>query len=80
MLLQMVACGRGVAALPRWLVKEFSEKYPVHAVRLGPKGVQKQIFLGVRKNDLETDYLRAFMEMARGFNEHSENRRPAAKQ
>jgi LysR family transcriptional regulator for metE and metH len=80
MLLQMVACGRGVAALPRWLVEEFSEKYPVHAVRLGPKGVQKQIFLGVRKNDLETDYLRAFMEMARGFKEHSENRLPAAKQ
>lgn len=32
MMLQMVACGRGVAALPRWLVEEFSEKYPVRAV------------------------------------------------
>jgi LysR family transcriptional regulator for metE and metH len=79
MLLQMVACGRGVAALHRWLVKEFSEKCPVHAVRLGPRASRSKSFWGA-ENDLETDYLRAFMEMARGFKEHSENRRPAAKQ
>jgi LysR family transcriptional regulator for metE and metH len=70
MMLQMVACGRGVAALPRWLVEEFSEKYPVRAVQLGPKGVQKQIFLGVRRTDLEVDYLNAFMELARNYREH----------
>ncbi len=70
MMLQMVACGRGVAALPRWLVEEFSEKYPVRAVRLGPGGVQKQIFLGVRRTDLEVDYLNAFMELARNYSEH----------
>lgn len=71
MMLQMVACGRGVAALPRWLVEEFSEKYPVHAVRLGPKGVQKQIFLGVRAGDIEVDYLDAFMTMAREYRDRS---------
>ena len=70
MMLQMVACGRGVAALPRWLVEEFAEKYPVRAVRLGPNGVQKQIFLGVRRTDLEVDYLNAFMELARNYREH----------
>ena len=73
MMLQMVACGRGVGALPRWLVEEFSEKYPVRPVRLGPNGVQKQIFLGVRRTDLEVDYLSAFLELARGFRERSEN-------
>ena len=70
MMFQMVACGRGVAALPRWLVEEFSEKYPVRAVQLGPNGVQKQIFLGVRRTDLEVDYLNAFMESARNYREH----------
>ena len=70
MMFQMVACGRGVAALPRWLVEEFSEKYPVCAVQLGPNGVQKQIFLGVRRTDLEVDYLNAFMELARNYREH----------
>ena len=69
-MLQMVACGRGVAALPRWLVEEFSEKYPVRAVRLGPGGIQKQIFLGVRRTDLEVDYLKAFMDLARNYSEH----------
>ncbi|MDJ1185498.1 LysR family transcriptional regulator [Roseofilum casamattae] len=68
-MLQMVACGRGVAALPRWLVEEFSEKYPVRAVRLGSRGVQKQIFLGVRRTDLEVDYLKAFMDLARDYSE-----------
>lgn len=69
-MLQMVACGRGVAALPRWLVEEFSEKYTVHAVRLGPEGVQKQIFLGVRQADLEVDYINAFIDLARNYHEH----------
>jgi len=69
-MLQMVACGRGVAALPGWLVEEFSEKYPVRGVRLGSRGVQKQIFLGVRRTDLEVDYLNAFMELARNYSEH----------
>lgn len=66
MMFQMVACGRGVAALPRWLVKEYAAKYPVHPVRLGRKGVQKQIFLGIRQADLKTDYIRAFLKLARG--------------
>ena len=34
-MLQMVASGRGVAALPRWLVEEYAGKMPVVPVRLG---------------------------------------------
>lgn len=77
MMLQMVACGRGVGALPRWLVEEFSEKYAVRPVRLGPNGVQKQIFVGVRRTDLEVDYINAFLELARGFRERSEEQAPS---
>ena len=72
MMFQMVACGRGVAALPRWLVEEFSETYPVRGVRLGKKGVQKQIFLGVRQQDLEMDYLNAFLTLACAFRDRSD--------
>lgn len=64
-MLQMVASGRGVAALPRWLVEDYAERMPVVAVRLGPRGVAKQIHLGAREADLGTDYLRAFIELAR---------------
>jgi len=64
-MLQMVANGRGVAALPRWLVEEFADKMDVVPVRLGPTGIAKQIFLGTRETDTSIDYLRAFVELAR---------------
>jgi len=64
-MLQMVASGRGVAALPRWLVEEYVEKVAVAPVRLGRDGIQKQIFLGVRQADAAVDYLEAFIALAR---------------
>lgn len=64
-LLQMVASGRGVAALPRWLVNEHAERFRVAPVQLGAEGVDKQIFLGYRAEDVATDYLRAFVSLAR---------------
>jgi LysR family transcriptional regulator for metE and metH len=64
-MLQMVAAGRGVAALPAWLVAENSRKAAIAPVRLGARGIAKQIFLGVRETDASIDYLRAFIECAR---------------
>lgn len=64
-MLQMVASGRGVAALPRWLVEENSKRFSVFPVRLGPDGVAKKIHLGIRKSDSDIDYMAAFLEMAR---------------
>ena len=64
-LLQMVASNRGVTALPRWLAQAHSRKMKLAAVRLGPKGIAKQIHLGVREADLQIDYVQAFMAMAR---------------
>ena len=68
-MLQMVASGRGVAALPRWLVGEYAAKLDVVPVRLGPRGIDKQIHLGVRESDLNIDYLRAFIKQARGLSQ-----------
>lgn len=64
-MLQMVASGRGVAALPGWLVDEYARKMAIRPVRLGKHGIAKQIFLGVREADVEIDYLKAFVELAR---------------
>jgi len=64
-MLQMVASGRGVAALPRWLVDEYAGRMAVAPVRLGHEGVFKQIFLGTREVDAGTAYLEAFVEIAR---------------
>lgn len=64
-MLQMVASNRGVGALPRWLVEEYAGKIDVVPVRLGQKGIAKQIFLGARKSDLDIEYLKAFIELAK---------------
>ncbi|OOG24254.1 LysR family transcriptional regulator [Thioalkalivibrio denitrificans] len=64
-MLQMVASGRGVAALPRWLVEENAAKFSVMPVRLGRRGVTKQIFLGFREADAGIGYLHAFVDLAR---------------
>jgi LysR family transcriptional regulator, regulator for metE and metH len=37
----------------------------ITAVRLGPNGIPKQIFLGMRESDLDTRYLKDFIELAR---------------
>ncbi|WP_417765617.1 LysR family transcriptional regulator [Spongiibacter tropicus] len=63
-MLQMVAAGRGIAALPDWLVAEYARRLPIRAVRMGKHGVKKQIFLGMREVDAEQSYLGAFVEMA----------------
>ena len=63
-MLQMVASGRGVAALPRWLIEEYCERLPIIPVRLGEQGIAKQIFLGSRISDQKIDYLEAFIEIA----------------
>jgi LysR family transcriptional regulator for metE and metH len=65
-MLQMVASGRGVAALPRWLAEEYASKLAIATVRLGRQGIAKKIFLGMREADLEIRYLKAFVELARG--------------
>lgn len=64
-MLQMVASGRGVAALPRWLALEYAGKMDVVPVKLGRQGIAKQIHLGAREADVDIDYLRAFVAMAR---------------
>ncbi len=66
-LLQLVAAGRGVTALPRWLVDEYADKIEIVAVKLGKRGIAKQIFLGIRSADADIDYLSAFVTQARNL-------------
>jgi LysR family transcriptional regulator for metE and metH len=65
-MLQMVASGRGVTALPRWLVTDYAPHLGLRTLRLGPAGIQKHIYLGTREGDAGVDYLQAFVDMARG--------------
>jgi len=64
-MLQMVACDRGVAALPAWLVAEYQEKIDIVPVRLGRRGIAKQIFLGMRLADKKINYIADFIRLAK---------------
>jgi len=64
-MLQMVEAGRGVAALPGWLVAEYADKLAICPVRLGKHGIAKHIFLGIREADVDINYLNDFADVAR---------------
>lgn len=66
-ILQMVASGRGVAALPRWLVLEYTNKMDIVPVKLGKHGIAKNIFLGIREADKDIDYVRSFIDKAKAL-------------
>jgi LysR family transcriptional regulator for metE and metH len=44
-MLEMIAAGRGVGALPHWLVNEYQGRFQVTSVRIGTRGVKKKIYL-----------------------------------
>ncbi len=70
-MLQMVASGRGVTALPRWLAQDYARQLPLATARLGARGIAKQIHLGARAGGLQGDQaaacLRGFIELARSM-------------
>jgi len=77
-MLQMVACERGVAALPGWLVSEYQVDMDIVPVRLGRHGIAKQIFLGVRSRDVNIQFIADFIRLARTKPPPpSKSRRPA---
>lgn len=64
-MLQMVAAGRGVCALPGWLVDEYAKSMPIKSVRFGEQGISKQIFIGIRKDEQDINYLNDFIAQAK---------------
>ncbi|MFT4091834.1 MAG: LysR family transcriptional regulator [Asticcacaulis sp.] len=65
LMLQMVDAGRGVSAIPDWLLNEMPLGARAHAVRLGEKGIPKSIHVGMRTEDLSVAYIEGFIDIAR---------------
>ncbi|UAA39483.1 LysR family transcriptional regulator [Paraneptunicella aestuarii] len=63
-MLQMVAANRGVAALPGWLIRDYAKQMNIQGIRFGEEGIHKQIFLGIRNEDRQVDYINDFIQMA----------------
>lgn len=63
-MLQLVAAGRGVAALPKWLVQQFEKQLPIATLSLGRKGLRKQIHLGLRSGEAQDSFAQAMLNLA----------------
>lgn len=64
MMAQLVASGRGVAALPNWALTEYLEADLLTARPLGD-GVWRTLYAAIRTEEADAAYLRQFMEIAR---------------
>lgn len=65
MMLQLVAAGRGVSAIPNWLVRREAATLGVVPVRIGESGIQKSIHLGLRDGDDTVDFIAGFLATSR---------------
>ena len=65
MMMQLVASGRGVCALPNWALTEYLERDYVRSVRLGQNGLWSTLFAAVRKDSLDSAYMKDFLRTAR---------------
>lgn len=65
MMLQLVAAGRGVSAIPDWLLYEEGRDLPIRGARLGEGGLPMALYMGVRREDAGTDYIAGFISLAK---------------
>ncbi len=65
MLIQLVASGQGVAALPSWAVHQEVANGTLHSLKLGRKGLTCDLYGAVRREDAELGYMSAFISTSR---------------
>jgi len=66
-ILQLVASGQGVAALPAWAVGSYGEKGYVHALPLGPEGLWQTLHAATTAAQAVLPHMQAFLaEVRRG--------------
>lgn len=65
MMMQLVASGRGVCALPNWALDEYLGKGYVSARPLGEHGVTGTLYAAVREDQLNAPYMQDFLLTAK---------------
>lgn len=72
MLIQLVASGRGIAALPDWVVNEYEQKGWVVSRRLdcvSEKGLRRTLYAGYRTEDKQKNYFEGFLKQLEKFSQ-----------
>jgi len=66
-ILQLVASGRGIAALPSWTVGHYLERGYVVSRPIGPSGLRCELYAATSAAGAQTAYLREFIELTRAL-------------
>lgn len=75
MLIQLVASGRGITALPDWVVYEYEQKGWVTSKRLhcvSQTGLRRTLYAGYRMDDKEKNYFMGFLKQLEKFSKNRE--------
>lgn len=65
MMLQLVASGRGVAALPNWALHEYIQRDYIASKPLGEKGVWCTLYGAIRDDQKDADFMVDFLSTAK---------------
>ncbi len=72
MLIQLVASGRGIGALPDWVVNEYEQKGWVTSRRLdcvAAGGLRRTLYAGYRSEEKEKSYFEGFLKQLEKFSQ-----------
>lgn len=64
MMVQLVASGRGVAALPNWALTEYLANETIVAKKLGESGLWATLYAAIREDQKETPFMEDFLATA----------------
>src|SRR5690606_39591213 len=65
MIVQLVASGRGVAALPNWALKEFVDQDYLSTCKLGKLGLWSNLYFAMREESAHSVYIKEFIKLAK---------------
>lgn len=65
MMIQLVAAGRGVAALPNWAISEYLQHGLIRSLSLGEKGIWRSLYAGFRSEEAGVPFLKEFIQTAK---------------
>jgi LysR family transcriptional regulator for metE and metH len=65
MMVQLVASGRGLAALPNWVLAEYDRQALIEVRSAGSVGIWPTLYAAVREEQLETPFVDDFLKLAK---------------
>jgi LysR family transcriptional regulator, regulator for metE and metH len=65
MMVQLVASGRGLCALPNWVLAEYADKQFISVRSAGEKGIWPVLYAAVREESLSASYVQDFLLLAK---------------